>query len=143
VLRSHRPSLRTRKEPPRTEGITTPAHEKSGSEPETEADVKRDQVEKLEAIPQAQMLFDSVSTKFAPSVIAEIPKQTAMSQEAAERVLSHWAESEDDGEKEAKEPVEDDEPYKEHGMAMEFQPDSAIAAANYLAPDEASKVGDK
>ena len=117
-----------------------PAHEKDGTEaaPETEvaADVKRERIHELEAIPQAQSLLDRMDV--APSVTAEIPRQTAMSQEAAERVLNHWAEREDDGEREDSEDIEE-KPYKQKGMAMEFDADSVISAADYLAPDEASK----
>ena len=65
MLRSLRPSLHPRKELPRTEGTATPAHEKEGSESESESDVKRDKIEQLEAIPQAQDLFDLFDSSIA------------------------------------------------------------------------------
>lgn len=141
MLRSHRPSLRPCEELPRTEGIVTPAHEKEGSEADNEADVKREQVQELKEIPRAEILLEQLGSALAPSVTAEIPRQTSMSKEAAERVLDHWAEREDDGEKEDKEIEEDERPYKEKGMAMEFDADSVMSAADYLAPDEARKGG--
>lgn len=132
-----------REEPPRREGTATPSHEKDQSEATAEADVKREQVERMEKIPEAQMLFETAPKPIPPSVTAEIAPQSPMSKEAAERILSYWAEREDDGEKDEKEATPPPDYEHEQGMAMEFEADSVLSAADYLAPDEARKGDNK
>ena len=123
-----------------------PAHEKDHGD--AEADVKRDKVEKVQQIPEASMLMETMSKPLPPSVAAEIPQQTAMSKEAAERVLSYWAEANDGGEEKQDVRLEKEghlDPNREHeeGMAADFKADSLISAADYLAPDDARKTDKK
>jgi hypothetical protein len=93
------------------------------------------------------MLLDSMPKALPPSVAAEIPQQTAMSKEAAERVLSYWAEANDGGGGEkhgkAKDDLIEHEHQHEEGMTMDFKADSLLSAADYLAPDDARKTDKK
>jgi hypothetical protein len=97
----------------------------------------------LERIPEAQMLFDSAPTPIAPSVIAEIAPQSPLSKEAAERILSYWAESQDGGEKDEKEAEAVPTHEYEQGIGADFDADTLISAADYLAPDDVFKGAKK
>lgn len=89
------------------------------------------------------MLFDAAPTPIAPSVKAEIAPQSPLSKEAAERVLSHWAEQEDDGEKDDKESLPPPDFEYQQAMSVDFNADSLLSAADYLAPDETFKGNKK